>query len=111
MADADVLFVACTRPALKWGVPWTGFRLNFLMTAVFAFLVWGSPAGFLLGIGVHLGLRELTRIDPHFFGKWSLWFNTKAISTISMEPLIWGGSMLWPSPPRIRRAELMPSCI
>lgn len=111
MGDEDILFVACTRPPLKWGVPWTGFRLNCVITLIFATVVWGSPLGFLLGVGVHFGLRELVRIDPHFFGKWVLWSKTKAVSTVSIEPLIWGGSVLRPSASRVRRADQVISCL
>jgi type IV secretory pathway VirB3-like protein len=82
-----------------WGVPHEGFMANALLTCAIAILVFHSPLGFLIGILVHLALREVCRVDPHFFRKWTLWMQTKARSTSSMT---WGGSRLQPSPLRTR---------
>lgn len=97
---ADTLFVACTRPTMKWGVPWDGIRANFILTGAITVFIVQSPLGFSLGIATHLALRELVRVDPHFFGKWRLWLLTKAKSTTGV---IWGGSRLQPSPVKITR--------
>lgn len=98
----DTLFVAMTRPETKWGVPWDGIRANAVLTMLITVFFIHSPPGFLLGIGVHFGLRELCRVDPHFFHRWRLWGTTKARSTTGM---IWGGSRLQPSHNRTRHAQ------
>lgn len=97
----DTLFVAMTRPETKWGVPWDGIRANAAFTMIVTVFIVHSPPGFLLGVGVHFALRELCRVDPHFFYRWKLFFTTKARSTTKA---IWGGSRLQPSPSRTRRA-------
>jgi hypothetical protein len=52
----DTLFVAMTRPSVKWGVPTEGFVVNFFVTfAVTVFLI-HRPPGFLLGVFVHFAL-------------------------------------------------------
>ena len=100
----DTLFVAMTRPSVKWGVPTEGFVVNFFVTfAVTVFLI-HRPPGFLLGVFVHFALRELCRVDPHFFWRWRQFFQTKARSTTGA---LWGGSRLQPSPVRTRRAADM----
>lgn len=98
----DTLFVACTRPAMKWGVPFDGFVANAVLTSSVTVFLIHSPPGFFLGIGIHFALRELCRVDPHFFGKWRLFLNTKARSRTGV---VWGGSRLQPSPSRIRNAR------
>ncbi len=98
----DTLFVACTRPAMKWGVPFDGFVANAVLTSSVTVFLIHSPPGFFLGIGIHFALRELSRFDPHFFGKWRLFLNTKARSRTGV---VWGGSRLQPSPSRIRNAR------
>lgn len=102
----DTCFVAMTRPATKWGVPWEGFIANGILTGAITVLIVQSPPGFLLGIFVHFGLRELCRVDPHFFVKWTIWLQTKARSTTG---IIWGGSRLQPSPLQVRKAVNMRS--
>jgi type IV secretion system protein VirB3 len=98
------LFVAMTRPAVWFGVPWDGFVANIGVTFFVTVAIVHSPPGFLLGIGVHFALRELCAIDPHFFGKWKLFFNTKMKSTTG---IVWGGSRLQPSPLRIKNSSEM----
>ena len=111
MEDEDILFVACTRPPMKWGVAFNGFLLNAIVTFTVTVLIVQEPTGFLIGIAVHLALRELCRIDPHFFGKYSLWSQTKMFSTFSTSILIWGGSRLQPSPACIRLPTQIRSCL
>lgn len=85
-----------------WGVPHAGFVVNALASTAVAILVFHSPPGFLVGVLVHFVLREVSRIDPHFFRKWVLWQRTKARSASS---LTWGGSRLLSSPTRCRSAQ------
>jgi type IV secretion system protein VirB3 len=95
----DTLFVACTRPAMKWGVPFEGFIMNAVVTSVVTVFIIHQPPGFLLAVVVHLALRELSRTDPHFFHRWRLWLKTKAKSATAAA---WGGSKLQPTFTRTR---------
>jgi type IV secretion system protein VirB3 len=104
MARQDSLYVACTRPPMKWGVPYKGFILNGAVTTVIVMLFIQSPPGYLLGVGIHLAMRELCRTDPHFFHKWSLWMKTRAKA---MTVHVWGGSCLQPSYSKIKAASEM----
>jgi type IV secretion system protein VirB3 len=104
----DTLYVAMTRPPMRWGVPVDALLANAAFTTFATMLVIHRPPGFLLGVAVHFLLRELCRIDPHFFGKWRLWCATKARSTTGV---IWGGSYLAPSRLRIRSARELASSV
>lgn len=101
MPTTDTLFVACTRPATKFGVPYDGLRVNAFVTLVITTIIIHQPPGFLIGIAIHMGMRELCRVDPHFFHKWKLYARTKMISGNAH---LWGGSRLDPSPIRITKA-------
>lgn len=87
---------------MKWGVPFEGYVGNFVGTVGVAVFIVGNPMGFAAGFAVHFILRELCRVDPHFFRKWRMFFETKARSTSGA---IWGGSRLQPSPTRVRRSR------
>lgn len=109
MPITDTLFVACTRPATIWGVPYQGFVVNAFITGLVTTMIIRQPPGFLLGIIVHMGMRELCRIDPHFFHKWKLYFQTKMQSSRTVH--LWGGSRLDPSPTRITKATELRSSL
>ncbi len=102
----DLLFVALTRPPMKWGVPFIGLCWNTAITVVFAAGIWGNPTGFLIWPAVHAVMRAKAAIDPHFFHLWTIWFRTKARS---MTGHVWGGSRLQPSPTYLRNAREMRS--
>jgi type IV secretory pathway VirB3-like protein len=104
----DTLFVACTRPAMKLGVPYDAYYFNVGLTTLITTFVIRRPPGFAIGILVHFVLRELCRHDPHFFRKYKLWMNTKARSTTGV---VWGGSRLQPSPNRIRKSSEVRSSV
>lgn len=73
MVRQSTLFLALTRPALKWGVPVEAFWTNVLGTYYFG-AFFQSPTTFwrcplmlwLIGIPVHVILRELTAFDYHW---------------------------------------------
>ena len=85
----DTLYVACTRPAMKWGVTYDGCKANFVVTLLVTTIVVKNPLGFIMGGAIHMAFRELCHIDPHFFSKWRLFFLTKAKSP---DGAVWGGS-------------------
>jgi type IV secretory pathway VirB3-like protein len=98
----DTLFVAMTRPAMKWGVPWDGFVANALGTVIVTIVFIHRPPGFFLGVLIHFALRELCRIDPHFFGKWRVFAATRLRSG---PQAIWVASHLLPSRRHARTAR------
>ena len=100
--NPDPLYVACTRPAMKWGVPFDGFVVNGVASLVFGIAVVGSPIALFIGLPVHFALRELCRVDPHFFHKWKMFLETKMKSRTGS---LWGGSRLQPSSSRMRRSS------
>lgn len=72
----DPLFLAVTRPAMKWGVPMEGYFLNLFGTFIFG-MVMGSPLWWGLFFVVHLPMRALANRDPTFFRELRLWLETK----------------------------------
>jgi type IV secretory pathway VirB3-like protein len=102
MLTTDTLYVACTRPETKWGVPYDGLRVNAFLTLVLTTLIIQQPPGLLVGVAIHMGMRELCRIDPHFFRKWRIWMETKGKSKTYH---LWMGSRLDPSVTRVTKAN------
>jgi type IV secretory pathway VirB3-like protein len=68
----ETLFLALTRPALTWGVPFEALILNVMIcfaagVELQAPTFWRCPIWFwLMGIPIHLGLRQLTGWDYHW---------------------------------------------
>jgi type IV secretion system protein VirB3 len=100
----DPLFVACTRPTMKWGVPFEGYCANVAMTTIFTTGIMGNPLYFSVGVVVHFVMKEKAARDPHFFHLWWLFFSTKMRS---MTGHIWGGSRLQPAPAFATKASDM----
>lgn len=93
---------------MKLGVTYPAWRVNAFVTAAFAMLIVHTPLGFAVGIGIHLGLKEVCRYDPHFFDKWMLFCNTKCHSKSGV---LWGGSRLQPSHSDVRYASEVRSSV
>jgi type IV secretory pathway VirB3-like protein len=106
----DTLFVAMTRPSVKWGVPIEGLLVNGLLTGFVTVFIFRAPPGIALFLPVHFAMREVCRADPHFFWRWRQYFATKAKSGLSVRQL-WGGSQLQPSVDTVKKAADMPSAI
>jgi type IV secretory pathway VirB3-like protein len=106
----DTLFVALTRPSVKWGVPIEGLVVNFLLTMIVTVFIFRAPPGMAVFLPVHFGLRELSRHDPHFFWRWRQWKQTKASSGAAISQLLLG-AQLQPSVDTVRKAAEMPSSI
>jgi type IV secretory pathway VirB3-like protein len=79
MAGREMLYLALTRPALTWGVPFEALALNVMVTfaaglELSAPTVWRSPVLFwAAAVPIHLGLRRLTSWDYHWFRTVRLW--------------------------------------
>jgi len=95
----DILFVACTRPAMIQGVPLEAFALNAMVTMVI-FILAGNPFYMLIGVPVHLACREVCRLDYNMFRLLFLWMRTKGAA---MNKDVWGGASVSPLPLRPAR--------
>jgi type IV secretory pathway VirB3-like protein len=93
--DKDVLYLACTRPTMKMGVPLEGLFANFLIC--YLAFIWIGHANLLSISGVasllclpvvHCAMRIMTTIDHNLFRVARL-----AIETRGMQ--IRGTSVLW----------------
>lgn len=89
----DTLFLALTRPALKWGVPIEALALNLGLTFVAGYELqaptwWRSPIMFwLMGIPIHFGLRLLTGWDYHWFRSLKLEATTVVFAALESLPM------------------------
>ena len=74
----DTLFLACTRPAMKWGVPMQGAYANLFGTCLFAMAVGrGNPAFYLLFPLMHFPMAVLSDRNPLFFHEQTMWLRTR----------------------------------
>ena len=90
----DTLFLAVTRPAMKWGVPYAGFQINLMGGAVIGMIA-GSPLWWLvIWPPVHLAMRAMTARDHNFFNELLCWWQTRAKSIGSASTVENGGSTL-----------------
>ena len=96
----DVLFLACTRPAMVMGVPMEAMGVNVIVSAC-AFLAAHSLVYLLVAPALHLVFRGVCRTDPNAFRVLFLFVQTKGRARTAAS---WGGSSCAPLPcPRLRR--------
>lgn len=93
----DMLFLACTRPAMILGVPVEAMGLNLIITGVI-FLAAGSLLYLLIGLGLHLLFRVIVKHDHNAFRVLFMWFETKGRTR---NRAWWGGSSH--TPLKVRR--------
>ncbi|MCL1077103.1 type IV secretion system protein VirB3 [Parashewanella spongiae] len=79
MNEHDPLFVAVTRPAMKWGVTLDGIIITGALVAVLM-IITKNPLILLLYLPVHGVLYVLCLRDPRLFRLTLLWLKTKAKS-------------------------------
>jgi type IV secretion system protein VirB3 len=72
----DTLFLAATRPAMKWGVPMEGYYINLFGTFVVG-MVLGSPLWWGLFVVFHWPMVGLANHNPNFFHELRMWFLTR----------------------------------
>lgn len=100
MADPDerlaeeILFLACTRPALILGVPMEAMGVNLMLSAV-AFLAGGSVLYLLIAPALHLVFQAICRADPNAFRVAWLFLETRGRARNAR---LWGGSSPTPLP-------------
>jgi type IV secretion system protein VirB3 len=73
---ADPLFVALTRPPMRWGVTYGGLLVNGVVTLE-TFLVTGNLLWLLAAVPIHLVCYLLCLYDPNFFELFRLWGTTR----------------------------------
>lgn len=106
--EKDTLFLALTRPASYFGVPFQGFVAN-LVLSFFLGLWLGNPFYWLICIAIHFPMRVIASADHNFFRVLQLWLITKG-SSIGGD--VWGGSMLAPMTDRpATKAKERSSCV
>ncbi|MCL1079452.1 type IV secretion system protein VirB3 [Parashewanella spongiae] len=79
MNEHDLLFVAVTRPAMKWGVTLDGIIITGALVAVLM-IATKNPLTLLLYLPVHGLMYVFCLRDPRLFRLMLLWLNTKAKS-------------------------------
>ncbi len=79
MKHQDPLFVAVTRPAMKWGVTFDGIIITAGLVAVLM-IATKNPLTLLLYPPIHALIYSLCLHDPRIFRLQHLWFITKAKS-------------------------------
>ena len=72
----DPLFVGMTRPAMLFGVTYSGIIINAMFVSVF-FITSDDFWPFVWGIPIHGAMVLLCRWEPRYFDILSVWANTK----------------------------------
>ncbi len=94
----DVLFLACTRPAMVLGVPMEAMGVNVILTAI-VFLGAHALAWLLIAPALHLVFQAICKSDHNAFRILWLYVETKGRSR---NGALWGGSSATPLPLRRR---------
>ena len=94
----DVLFLACTRPAMILGAPMEAVGINVILTAI-AFLAGHSPLYLLIAPVLHLVFQAICKSDHNAFRVLWLYVETRGRARNSG---LWGGSSATPLPLRRR---------
>ncbi|WUR13799.1 type IV secretion system protein VirB3 [[Empedobacter] haloabium] len=71
----DELFVGLTRPTTMWGIPYTAFVIEFMVTTL-VFLAVGNPLYLLLAAPIHAVLYAITASNPKAFDGMMMWLKT-----------------------------------
>ncbi len=88
----DILFVALTRPATLWGVPYHAFIFEFMLTALI-FLAIGNPLYLLLGAPLHGAIYLISANKPGAFNEIYMWVKTYGMC---LNRSFWGGASFSP---------------
>ena len=88
----DILFLACTRPAMILGVPMEAMGINIILTAI-VFLAGRSLLYLLIAPALHLVFQAICKSDHNAFRLLWLYVETKGRSRNSA---LWGGSSTTP---------------
>lgn len=92
-AEEDILFIACTRPAMVAGVTMEAFAVNGMFTCI----VLIAPVSMfycIIGVFIHFGLVGLLKNDPNRLRVLGKYVETKGRCRNSM---FWNGSSVTPN--------------
>jgi type IV secretion system protein VirB3 len=92
----DVLFLACTRPAMILGVPMEAMGVNIILTSI-AFLAGHSLLYLLTAPVLHVVFQAICKSDHNAFRVLWLYVDTKGRAR---NGALWGGSSATPLPLR-----------
>lgn len=92
---ADALFVGLTRPAMRWGVTYSGLIVNVVVTMQ-TFIVTKNLVWLLLFVPVHALLALVCRVEPRFFDLLQLWGRTGALGWLVGSSRFWRASTYSP---------------
>jgi len=98
--NTHTLFLACTRPALKMGVPMIAWMINVAISFLF-FIIMKNMSWLLIFIPIHTLFRFIVRKDVNQFNILYLWLQTKARG---LNKKFWGGTSI--SPLVVKRKKL-----
>ncbi|MHC1550895.1 VirB3 family type IV secretion system protein [Phyllobacterium sp. K27] len=90
--EEDMLFLACTRPAMIAGVTMEAMGVNIMLTTIL-YITAGSIAYALVGIVFHFVFRALLKHDHNMFRILVAWVETRGRSRNTS---YWRGSTLSP---------------
>lgn len=76
---SDPVFIAMTRPAMKWGVTLEGMIVAGFFAAI-SMIATNNPFFLLLYLPLHMGMYGLCLKDPRIFRLMLIWSKTKAKS-------------------------------
>lgn len=86
----DPLFVAVTRPPMRWGVTFTALLVNLVVT-IEVFLLTKNLLTLLIAIPIHGVCALLCLRDPRYFDLLFLWGRTRA-AAYTRNHGVWRGS-------------------
>nr|WP_210320771.1 type IV secretion system protein VirB3 [Rhizobium leucaenae] len=90
--EEDVLFLACTRPAMIAGVTMEAMGINVIVTTILYVLA-GSIAYVLVGVAFHFIFRALVKHDHNMFRTLIAWVETRGRSRNIRH---WNGASITP---------------
>ncbi|AIC31476.1 UNVERIFIED_ORG: type IV secretion system protein VirB3 [Rhizobium etli] len=90
--EEDILFLACTRPAMIAGVTMEAMGVNIMLTTIL-YITAGSIAYALVGVVFHVVFRALVKHDHNRFRILIAWIETRGRSR---NAFYWGGATLSP---------------
>lgn len=98
--SVDILFVALTRPATMWGIPYMAFIIEFMLVTL-VFLATGNFFYLLIIVPLHGILYLVSAHDPAIFDSLYVWSKTTGRCRNSR---FWGAASF--SPLSMRRSDL-----
>ncbi|NKL66584.1 type IV secretion system protein VirB3 [Rhizobium leguminosarum] len=90
--EEEILFLACTRPAMIAGVTMEAMGVNVMLTTIL-YITAGSIAYALVGVVFHFIFRALVKHDHNMFRILIAWIETRGRSR---NAAYWGGATLSP---------------